>query len=214
MSALETPMSADEARRVTDRIRLLLGSITEATTKAIALIEQAEAGAAWQALGYDSWPAYVVAEFGDALAGLARAERIPITAKLSEGGMSTRAIATVVGVDHSQVVRDQQVVQSAPPEVVTGLDGKSYPRRKPTAADARAIGEAIPPIKRPKVLPYRESYLRALDRLDQAVTELQRLHHDRELARVLDAQATSARLRQLAEQLSQLAEQYEQVRRP
>src|SRR4051794_29969349 len=107
MSAIVVPMSAEEAKQITSRIRLLLGSITESTTKVVGLIEAAEAGSAWEALGFDSWPAYVVAEFGDALAGLQRADRIQVTARLSETGMSSRAIASVVGVDQSQVIRDR-----------------------------------------------------------------------------------------------------------
>ena len=75
MSALAVPMSADEAKRVTDRIRLLIGSIADHTGKVVGLIRQAEAGSAWHALDYPSWTAYVAAEFGEVLAGLARAER-------------------------------------------------------------------------------------------------------------------------------------------
>lgn len=61
--------------------------------------------------------------------------------------MSTRAIAPVVGVDRTNVIRDLQVVQSAPPattdpaergetitqpsKTITGMDGKTYTRPEP-----------------------------------------------------------------------------------
>ena len=41
--------------------------------------------------------------------------RRPVVAQLSAAGMSTRAIAPVVGVGQANVARDLQVVQSAPP---------------------------------------------------------------------------------------------------
>ena len=84
--------------------------------------------------------------------------RRPVVAQLSAAGMSTRAIAPVVGVDQSNVTRDLQVMQSASPapsrtftdtpgivqqlagpdevapfsipksDHITGSDGKKYPR--------------------------------------------------------------------------------------
>lgn len=97
----------------------------------------------------DKWSAHIV-------------RRRPVVAQLSAAGMSTRAIAPVVGVSDMQVRRDRQVrpdVAPAPadstsalPEApaVVGLDGKTYtrpappeapkPKRAPLGDSARDIG--------------------------------------------------------------------------
>ena len=148
MSSLAVAMTTTEARQVTSRIKLLVETIAANTEKVVSLIEQAESGKAWQVLGYESWPAYVAAEFSGALAGLGKAERIPITAKLSATGMSTRAISAVtetsVGTVHSDVVaagvQDLNTSQN-----VVGLDGKTYVRNgRATSRGMLEMADGVP----------------------------------------------------------------------
>jgi hypothetical protein len=66
---------------------------------------------------------------------LARGERQEMVAMLSAEGMSTRAIAPIVGVDRKTVERDVRGGTNVPPiETVEGLDGKTYPRQGPKPA--------------------------------------------------------------------------------
>lgn len=118
------------------------------------LIREAQEGRAHEALGFPSWTAYVSAVCSDTpLMRLSRDERRVIVADLAEQGMSTRAIAPVVGTTKDSVHRDLKVSRSATPapvptfdptpawdpttgevvepRTVTGLDGKTYTRPAP-----------------------------------------------------------------------------------
>lgn len=188
MTALEITMTTSEAKQVTERIKLLVGQIVDTSDKVVQLIEKAKAGEAWRVLGYGSWTAYVTAEFAGALEGLARAERVPIVAKLSETGMSTRAIATVVGAGKSTIDRDlDQVSHDGTPDLnissetyTSGLDGKTYLRNgRPTAKGMTELANAVPPVQsRPRRSPLPDAYSRALHDLENVVSRLQRLHAD------------------------------------
>jgi predicted transcriptional regulator len=95
-----------EAARLTTRIQLRLDTIADNTEQVLSLIEQARNGDAHIALGYKSWTAYVSDKFGGTLARLTKIERIPVVELLAEEGMSTRAIASVVGVSKDTVSRE------------------------------------------------------------------------------------------------------------
>jgi len=113
--SIRTNAPAGDAGRRRDRIKLLLSAMTTTMEKIAELLEAAQAEQDHVALGYASWPAYVAGEFADALAGLSTAARRPAVAALAEGGLSSRAIAEIAGVDQSTVVRDRQVMQNASP---------------------------------------------------------------------------------------------------
>jgi len=84
----------------------------------------------WEALGYDSWQEYIDGEFSAERLRIAFAYREKAIADLRLAGLSTRAIAPVVGVSKNTVAR--QVSQDGTPEPVQGIDGKSYsPARSP-----------------------------------------------------------------------------------
>jgi hypothetical protein len=65
--------------------------------------------------------------------------RREVVRELTEAGLSTRAIAPVVGVSNITVSKDQGVRDLTPnPVSVTGVDGKTYAPAKPRVAPRRA----------------------------------------------------------------------------
>lgn len=125
--------SADEARSLTDRIKVAV----EGTWQ---MIREAYVTRAWAALGYETWDAYCAAEFGTSRLALPREERREVVASLAESGLSVRAIASVTGNSHMTVQRDltagvTPARESVTPEPrrVIGVDGKTYapPVRQP-----------------------------------------------------------------------------------
>lgn len=153
-------LSEGEARRLTQQIQLLTGSIADQIDLVITLIAEAETGRAWEALGYPSWTAYCSQEFAGSLPRLDRQVRQQLVGSLTEAGMSSRAIAPIVGVSHMQVTRDQTAsavtnvtpdaadecdpdavivdaeIIEEPPKPITGRDGKSYRKSETTAKSA------------------------------------------------------------------------------
>jgi hypothetical protein len=129
MPNFEMPLDEAGARRLTDEIRERLDWLQEDAEALVRLIEQADQREAWKLLGYSSWPAYVAAEFTNARRDLDPETRVDLVAKLAGLGMSTRAIAPVVGVGKSTVARDLAGVPDGtrPDYVVIGLDGRRYP---------------------------------------------------------------------------------------
>lgn len=146
MSALATArLDADGARRLTERIRITAHNYAEARDMLIRLVQEAKDGNAHEALGYPSWTAYLADALGSEPMRLARDDRQEMVRVLSSEGMSTRAIAAVVGVSQPQVVADkkagdQSLITCATP--VTGLDGKTYtPQATKPAPESSADAE-------------------------------------------------------------------------
>jgi hypothetical protein len=142
-------LTAAEARALTDRIR---GTLTIAHD----LIASAYTGRAWVALGYESWDAYCAGEFTEArMVRLEREQRREIVASMRSAGMSTRAIASGIGVDQKTVVNDlRSGEESSSPEQghrvdVIGQDGKTYtpppsrPTPAPSAPQRRALTDSF-----------------------------------------------------------------------
>lgn len=90
-------------------------------------------GRAWVVLGYASWEALCDAELDGARIALPRQQRQEVVCDLRGAGMSTRAIASAVGVNHATVVRDLgSIGADAPvdtPPTITGLDGRTRTAR-------------------------------------------------------------------------------------
>jgi hypothetical protein len=105
-TSLRHTMTEPEAARLTTKIQLRLDMIADSTELVIPMIEEAKNGSAHQVLGYPSWTAYVADNFGGVLARLTKSERLPFVELMADQGMSTRAIATVVGVSKDTVSRD------------------------------------------------------------------------------------------------------------
>lgn len=94
------------ARKITERLRLQATNYQEAREKVIATLVEARDGGAAELLGYVSWTAYMADVLGDAPLRLERDARQELVAELSAAGMSTRAIAPIVGVGIGTVHRD------------------------------------------------------------------------------------------------------------
>jgi hypothetical protein len=140
-------LDATEARALTDRIRQTL-------TISHDLITAAYSGRAWVALGYDTWDAYCGGEFESSrMVRLDREQRREIVADMRSTGMSTRAIASGLGVDQKTVVNDLHAGEelsspdAAPPRNITGQDGKTYrppaPAAPPTPQQRRPLQDAF-----------------------------------------------------------------------
>ncbi len=140
-----SPLTEPEAARLTTKIQLRLEVIADNSEAVIPMIEEAKNGDAHTALGYRSWTGYVADKFGGTLARLRKAERLPFVELLADQGMSTRAIAGVVGVSKSTVADDLSSSGHLTVEPVTGRDGKSYTRPAPRL-EFHWLGEHLLPI--------------------------------------------------------------------
>lgn len=124
------------AERRAERIRLTATSFMEARDKMSSLLAEAQREGDHETMGYRSWTEYIAALFSDTpLMRLSRDERKVIVADLAEQGMSSRAIAPVVGASVATVKRDVAAPGSneppAEPRQITGRDGKTYTRPAP-----------------------------------------------------------------------------------
>lgn len=134
MSRLALVMDEGDAVATTTALREAFRSLEADWLHVCEVAARAYAGQVWIALGYAEWSDYVLAEVNKGAARLPREVRVHMVAKLSALGMSTRAIAPVVGVSHMQVSRD---VTPAQPAQVTGIDGKVYPATDSAKAPRR-----------------------------------------------------------------------------
>lgn len=145
------------AERRAMKISLRLDTIADNYDAVMPMIREAISLRDDVALGYRSPGDYVRDRFGNALSRLGVEVRREVVRELTEAGLSTRAIAPVVGVSKSQVATDREQVSSTghlperpepEPPPVTGIDGKSYPKaapntrtkRSPLADEARTAG--------------------------------------------------------------------------
>jgi hypothetical protein len=152
-------MTADEARRLTNSIRLSATRMTDLLVKAY---EQR----AWAALHYISWEAYCHREFGNLKLRMPRDERAETVAELREAGMSIRAIAAGTGLDPKTVHKDlkkNQLWEIPTPETVVGTDGKKHPaKKKPARQSKREYIDAELKAMKAKAKPADESHDSAL----------------------------------------------------
>lgn len=130
----EVQISANQARELTDRIKVGVEAVWE-------LVKQAYVSRVWDVLGYPSWDDYCTREFGTSRIRLPREERQEVVSSMREIGMSTRAIASATGVSQKTISRDTSGESFDSPAPVTGTDGKTYtprpasqpPRPEPSA---------------------------------------------------------------------------------
>ncbi|WP_157181410.1 hypothetical protein [Actinopolymorpha alba] len=115
-------MRLDEAsaRRLTERIRVLLEAVQEQVDELVRLVEEARDCSAHLALGYRSWTEYAEREFGQMPLRLPKQDRQELVVRLGDMGMSSRAIAPIAGVDSATVRRDLSGGATAPPDSRAG----------------------------------------------------------------------------------------------
>ena len=132
------------ARELDAEIRALARQAHIVLEALIALVNEAQASGIHVALGFPSWTAYLA----DALDGqwaVEKERRGEVVRYLGDQGMSVRAIAAVTGAGRGTVHRE---LAGVPLGQVMGLDGKTYPSRKPakkptmSAEDKAAAREA------------------------------------------------------------------------
>jgi hypothetical protein len=123
-----TPPGAPDAQQLDTAIRQLAKQAHIVIEALAILVEQAKAANIHETLGYPSWTAYIA----DALDGqwkLERDKRGEVVRLLASQGMSQRAIAATIGAAKTTVHRELEVVHLD--HLITGLDGKTYPRPEP-----------------------------------------------------------------------------------
>jgi hypothetical protein len=133
--------------------RKLTAKLKTGLRNAVELVIQAYDGRIWIPLGYESWSTYLDSELGEYRVKLPAIERKELVRKMTEDAkMSSRAIASALGVDQKTVVNDRKelggnateedssdgTVKVPPAERVTGVDGVSRPAQgssKPREVD-------------------------------------------------------------------------------
>lgn len=120
----------DAAQRRAERIRFHATNANEAMQSLQKLVHQARELEDHVTLGYASWTAYVKDLFGDEPLRLARDVRRELVAELSDAGMSTRAIAPIVGVSNYTIAKDIEGVRN----LTTDAGGPEDPPRPDEAS--------------------------------------------------------------------------------
>jgi hypothetical protein len=179
---LVVPNSPDiAARHRADLIRSTLVDIADGRDRVLLLIREAKEADDAKSLGYVSWPAYVAAEFKEVLPRLGTEERLTVVQALRQMGMSTRAIAPIVGTSHEQVRQDTAAgVKDLAPATVTGLDGKNYPAPNPSVPKRR---------RRPLPDQWRDNHrelAKVVERFERQVTDDRFRAHQEALAKQMD----------------------------
>lgn len=125
------PLDKVKAEKLDKRIRRLAQASAEHMDQLAALVEEAKAAAIHVALGFPSWPAYLM----DAvqIAPTDKAERKMLATLMYSEGLSQRAIAAVLDVDQKTVSNDLRSGEENSSTATAGVDGKSY-KRKPKGA--------------------------------------------------------------------------------
>jgi len=140
------PMSKVEAERITARIADKLDGIADNLEQVMPMIGEALTRQAWKPLGYASPTAYVAERFSGALQRLPISTRRAVVGELSSAGMSTRAIAPIVGKAQQTVADDLRLTGNRsvdPDRKVISLDGRqrTATQRKPDLDEWR--GEVL-----------------------------------------------------------------------
>lgn len=119
MTAEVLQIDVEAAQRRVERMRFHATTMNESAQSLLKVMYQARELEDHVTLSYQSWPAFLVDVFGNEPLRLTREARREVVAEMSNAGMSTRAIAPLVGVSKSQVAADIEVSTSGqvPPDV-------------------------------------------------------------------------------------------------
>lgn len=146
MTEVEKPLTKEQALELTEKIQtglaafaVLIENVKEAYTRRV-----------WKPMGYENWFEYLDGEFVGGFPQLDKTERREIVASLREAGMSTRAIAPVVGASQRTVSDDTRATEqncSVEPAKVTSLDGRERPatRLKKAVVEEVRVSTVLPP---------------------------------------------------------------------
>ena len=133
MTTSPQPLTEADARELTDQI-------AEGLADVHSLIVQAWEGRVWEPLGYETWDAWIDANFRGLQLRPPREQRDEVVQSMREAGMSMRAISQATDLAYSTV---QRVARAGDPNGspeessnVVGLDGKSYKKPKKSAPTA------------------------------------------------------------------------------
>jgi transcriptional regulator with XRE-family HTH domain len=153
-------MTAEIVHDLTEwEARILLDAMKSGVAQIEQQIVAAYQGRAWVALHYASWDEMCDVEFEGARLRVPRETRAEQVRSLREAGMSTRSIASALGVSVGTAHADLAGVQDRTPAPVTGQDGKQYaatrPRSEPTEPDL-TTPEAIAAAREIAEVPYAE----------------------------------------------------------
>lgn len=185
------------AERRAERIRLTATSFMEARDKMSSLLVEAQREGDHETMGYRSWPEYIAALFSDTpLMRLSRDERKVIVADLAEQGMSSRAIAPVVGASRDTVQKDiRSSGRNLPdaPRTVKSIDGiertfHPRPATTPTTA-AHDTGENADD-RKPKAEAITAQFNSAVVDLNRLMDRLHRITEQDAYTRNADKIAT------------------------
>jgi len=207
-------LTPDTARRLTERIRLVAQNVADNVEKLRELVSEARESNVHEVLGYVSWTAYLKDVFGDEPLRLARDVRQELVAELSAQGLSTRAIAPIVGVSVGTIHTDRQVFSSehVPPapepadharsinyttgevtEPVTGVTEvtETHTVKTVTGLDGKTYKAAQP--KKPNRRALTDTARDAGWELRKAVERLERIREDDRYSRNKEEVATQLR---------------------
>lgn len=170
----EAVWSKEEAERFTQRIKLIAVSVRESIINLAELIDEAKAKKVHVTLGYPSWTAYLADVLGEEPLHLPADRRQEVVQFLSGEGMSTRAIAPVVGVSQRTVVKDIQVSTKDSPEPEVKAGRAPMPSSKIAAIrshyeEATADESEAKPVTKPKTVTGRDG--KTYSRKAKTVTE-------------------------------------------
>lgn len=142
------------AKFLTTRIKGQLNGLKDALTALPGLMDEAWDGRAWEALNYETWPAYLAAEFGPLLASInatVRRELVPdMPGELTRGEM-----ADVFGVDPRTIQRDVNPKPAEPTELLAKLNGND-PEVPAPRAPVSPVSPVSPPTKTAPAKPKKE----------------------------------------------------------
>jgi len=195
-----TPDDIAAADRRRQRIKLLLETMIQNRGKILDLITEASENHDHIALGFKSWAEYVSTEFAGLLARLTVEDRRETVLILSRTGLSTRAIAPIVEMNQSTIVRDlqsgdadaspadDQVKHDVPPDLETpdwrslpSIEGLSTAAEKSVEPVGSLDGKRYPspkPKPKPRRASFPDAYRYAVDDLDKVVRRIEKLHGD------------------------------------
>lgn len=136
MTTNPVPLGEADARELTEQI-------AEGLADVHSLIVQAWEGRAWEALGYETWDAWIDANFRGLQLRPPREQRKEVVQSMREAGMSVRAISHATDLGVGTIHRATAGVPNGTPgesSNVVGLDGKSYTPPKPKVAESEDRG--------------------------------------------------------------------------